>query len=282
MAAFATLLLAGGCAKNKTSEVSAPAVESRTCFEATASANGASTRAVFSARHCQGGGVTWAPLLQALAKRRGPVTRIDERTPGWTGVVYALSGTRFSIDDEGDAAQFCSNDAALVSAVRADYQRLNADAGALRRALSEASAVEMECLEADGSVPAQPVFVPPPEPGPAILAQTRADLERVRKAIHDQPVWCFPPDDGEGLTGALRFSDDGLVTWTAYAGAKPITGKWNAPPPTTGDPRIEVIAGAVLHHFDVGASGRLGFNLIGKTSITREELVPGDACLRGK
>jgi hypothetical protein len=104
----------------------------------------------------------------------------------------------------------------------------------------------------------------------------------VRKVIHDQPVWCFPSNDVTGLTGALRFSDDGRVSWTASAGTKPVAGKWSALPPASGDPRIEVVAGAVFHHFDVGTSGRLGFALIGEKTISREELVPGDACLRRK
>lgn len=275
VAAFAgigALLFAGGCARQK----------SRACFDATTAANGASTRALFAARRCQGGGVTWAPLLQVLARRRGPgaPVPVEEPTPGWTGAVYTLNGALFSVDEEGDAARFCSSDAGLFAAVRAGYQRLNADAGALRQAMAEASALEMECLEADGRTPALPSFALP-QPDPGVLSQTRASLDRVRKAVHDQPVWCFPGGQGPGLTGALRFSDDGRVTWTAAAGAKPIAGTWHAPPAASGDPRIEVVAGDVLAHFDVGESGRPGFDLIGETSTTRVELVPGDACVRG-
>ena len=91
------------CAKNKP----------HACFEVAAGANSASTRAVFAERKCQGGGVTWAALLQVLADRRGQVEAVETATPGWTGAVYTLGGARFSLDDEGDTVQFCADDPAL-------------------------------------------------------------------------------------------------------------------------------------------------------------------------
>jgi hypothetical protein len=52
------------------------------CFDVSAGDNSEQTRAVFGSRHCQGGGVTWAALLDVLARRRGHVEPIDEVAPG--------------------------------------------------------------------------------------------------------------------------------------------------------------------------------------------------------
>src|SRR4051812_4917576 len=71
------------------------------CFDATPDTTSGEARALFAARHCQGGGVTWGAILGALAHRHGKA--------------------RFTVDDEADAARFCSDDAQLVAAVRRDY-----------------------------------------------------------------------------------------------------------------------------------------------------------------
>lgn len=140
-----------------------PAPERITCFDARVAQNSEQTRQVFSARRCQGGGVTWAALLDVLARRRGSVSPLDAPAPGWTGAVYTLNGqTRFSIDEEGDGARFCAGTAELSASIRRDYQRLNEDPAELRRAMSEASALAMECLEEDGSVPELPGPLPMP------------------------------------------------------------------------------------------------------------------------
>jgi hypothetical protein len=116
------------------------------CLDVTADHNTAATSAVFEARHCQGGGVTWAALLAVLANRHGSSTPVEEPSSEWTGDVRRLNGTTtFAIDDEGDAARFCSDDATLVDAIHHDYDRLNQDAAALRRAMAEGSAAALEC-----------------------------------------------------------------------------------------------------------------------------------------
>lgn len=133
------------------------------CFDVTSARNSASTRSVFAARHCQGGGVTWAPILAALVARRGVVVPVREPVPGMTGDVAVLDAkTRFAIDEEGDAARFCSEDRGLLNAINGDYVRLNRDAAELRRAMSEASPLAMECLDENGKLPPLPAMNPMP------------------------------------------------------------------------------------------------------------------------
>ena len=99
----------------------------RQCFTVAVDDNSEQTNALFEARDCQGGGVTWAGLLTQFARQRG--------------------STRFTIDEEGDAAQFCTDAKDLHDAARAEVARLNADLKALRAALDSADALEVECGE---------------------------------------------------------------------------------------------------------------------------------------
>lgn len=261
------------------------------CFEVKAADNGPGTRALFEKRRCQGGGVTWSALLDVIAARQGRVAPIEEPLPGWTGAVYTLNGqARFSVDDEGDAARFCSDQQALLTNVRAAVARLNADARELGRAMGQAKAFDLECLEADGTPPELPPLVPLPVPPPGALAATRTALARLKQALAQEPVWCFPSDDYAKRTGALRFRPDGSVSWMAATGETVGRGHWDLPREDLGDERIEVVlqrlpdakgpGGGALEHFDLGPSGRIGFNLIGEDKITRSEMVPGDGCLK--
>jgi hypothetical protein len=253
------------------------------CFDATATHNSRQTRAVFAARHCQGGGVTWAPILGALARRQGSVAPVRDQTPGWTGAVYTLNGgTRFSVDEEGDAARFCAADRGLTTSVRRAYERLNADAGELRRAMTEASALEMECLEADGTVPRVPKFDRLPSLPLEELAATRGSRERLKRALERQPSWCFPPHEIENRHGLLRFLSAGRVELIGDDGKVLERGSWSWPRDDSGDDRIEVVLRAALFHFNVGSSGRLGQAFIGKKEIIREDLIPGDQCPRAR
>src|SRR3954463_14675969 len=70
---------------------SAGASQKAQCFSVTAEANSPSTRALFEAKHCQGGGVTWAALLNVLVRRRGATRAVEQPTPDWTGDVQVLS-----------------------------------------------------------------------------------------------------------------------------------------------------------------------------------------------
>lgn len=262
-----------GCAKKKAE-----------CFNVTVGDNSPGTRAVFAARHCQGGGETWAAILYVLAARRGQVDPIEVATPGWTGAVYTFrGGTRFSIDSEGDAALFCSDDPGLVVGMRRDVQRVNGAAGELKLAMAGATALELECLELDGTPPELPELAPPPQPPEETVLATELALRRLKEALDRQPVWCFPTNDPERRSGALRFMPDGHVTWVATSGNPVGQGRWTLPPATQGDDRIEVVipgGGGLLRHFDLGKSGRIGFDQIGET-ITRSEMVPGD-CRAGR
>jgi hypothetical protein len=260
------------------------------CFDVTATANSPGTRALFEKRRCQGGGVTWSALLQVVAARQGRVASIEEPVPGWTGDVSTLDGrARFSVDDEGDAARFCADDAALLATVRAQLAHLNSDARELARAMGEAKAYELECTEADGTPPKLPPLAPP-APAPESLAATRAALGRLKQVLARQPIWCFPPDDYARRTGALRFLPDGSVTWTATTGEIVGRGRALLPREELEDERIEVNlqrapgarseGGSALEHFDLGNSGRLGFDLIGEEKTTRSEMIPGDGCLK--
>jgi len=262
------------------------------CFGVAAGENSAGTRAVFEARHCQGGGETWGGILETLAQRRGRVDVVPDQVEGFTGAVYMLdSRTRFSIDGEGDAVAFCTDAPALLAAMRVEYKRLNAARGDLERAMAEAKSlgIELECDETDRKPPKLSELQPPPELPAENVAATQVALDRLKRALTRQPAWCFPPDDVEKRAGVLRFSPDGGVTWTAVTGKLVGKGRWTSPPAADGDDRIEVnvelLPGATgtggdgLFHFDLGASGRIGYDLIGGDRITRWEMIPGDGCL---
>jgi hypothetical protein len=112
------------------------------CFSLTVGANSRGTKAVFKRRHLQSGGPTWSAILETAVKsyttfiREGDGTAAD--MPGFgvpMVVTYRNAQTWYVIDDEGDAAIFCSGDKALLNAARADYERLNKDAKALERML---------------------------------------------------------------------------------------------------------------------------------------------------
>jgi hypothetical protein len=250
------------------------------CFDVTVSANTPSTRAVFSQRHCQGGGVTWAGLLQVLARRMGRVVPLDdEQAPGWTGAVSTLGGAHFSVDDEGDAAQFCSDDAELMKKIRDGYERLNRDGAELRRAMSETSALELECLEADGGVPAMPPPFPSPQLPAAEVARNRSAAERLKQTLRAQPIWCFAPGNLEKASGALRFLPDGTLLNTRSKSDATVLhrGHWSLPVDPDLDPRLQLDTPRLLH-LDVGASGNLGFNWIYPDKTVREELLPAARC----
>ena len=122
------------------------------CFDITATANSASTRALFASRRCQGGGVTWGAIVLVLARRLGPFTEVQSPGPGWIGSVYATrGGARFSVDEEGDAARVCADDAGLLARLRGSYEGVNRDPVSLRGAMREAPADALECGEADGT-----------------------------------------------------------------------------------------------------------------------------------
>ena len=52
--------------------------------------NSPSTRGVFGSKHCQGGGVTWAAILDALVRRRGTSKAVEDVNDGVTAIVATL------------------------------------------------------------------------------------------------------------------------------------------------------------------------------------------------
>jgi hypothetical protein len=281
-AASLSCLMLVACSKK-----SAKSIE---CFDVLAGGNSPQTRALFASRHCQGGGVTWAALLEVLARREGVVQPVLDATPGWTGSVNTLNGVmRFSIDEEGDSARFCANDSGLAKRLHAQYDRLNSNEAELSRAMSEASPLNLECLNPAGGLPALPEPVPTPVLPPHLVGQKRAATELIERTIRETPVWCFPPDGIQGVTGALHFLPDGgaLHTSTRSGGEELARGSWTLPREGSGDDRVELVFKqrlappgrnvAGLYHFDVGPSGNLGFSYA-TVPPKREELIPGARC----
>ncbi len=286
-AVFVLFVAAAACAKTPRTT---SGIE---CFDATASENSPETNAVFASRHCQGTGVTWAELIRVQLGRRGRIEPVLEPTPGWSGGVYTLNGsTRFSVDDEGDVARFCTNDPGLLAATRGDYRRVNTDQKLLRAAMSEASSLKMECSEADGSVPPLPQLSPVPKLPADQEGRTAAALARLKEKIRQNPVWCFPPKgEFDGAKGALRFSPDDHVIAVGTDGTEQGRGDVLWPRAGTGDDRIEIRLRSSgqggfhppLLHLDVGVDGNLGRDGVRADGVVvRDALIPGEGCLHSR
>jgi hypothetical protein len=153
---FVSMALCFGCARRtvpsppgESKESTEQAVKRPRCFDVVANGNSPSTRKVFSAKRCQGGGVTWAAIMEALLQKRGPSKPVEEEMPGWTGDVRVLSWkgktVRVAIDDEGDSARFCTDSDQVLADVRSDVARLNANAADLERTMGEVNPLALEC-----------------------------------------------------------------------------------------------------------------------------------------
>jgi hypothetical protein len=119
-----------------------PAAPRKACFDLLAEANSRGTNAVFERRKLQGGGPTWAAILESVVKRYTSFIReADGYTADMPGfgapmiVRYRKTRTWYVLDDEAAGAIFCAGDKALLNAARTDYQRLNKDAKALEQAI---------------------------------------------------------------------------------------------------------------------------------------------------
>jgi hypothetical protein len=129
---LAAALLAAGQAQAKSDR----------CFNAYVGGNSRTTTAIFKRRRLQGGGPTWAAILEAQVKSYTTFIREQDHysddMPGFGSpiiVTFRKAQTWYILDDEGDGAIFCAGDRALLEAVRADYVRLNKDSKALEQAL---------------------------------------------------------------------------------------------------------------------------------------------------
>ena len=153
-------------------ESSAQPVHAPQCFDVVAGDNSTSTRDVFTAKRCQGGGVTWAAIINVLVQECGPSKTVEAETPGWTGDVRALSWkgktVRVAVDDEGDSARFCTDSGPLLAEVRSAVARLNAHAAELERTMGKANPLALECFPDGASVSTLlSGMAPPPSPPPA-------------------------------------------------------------------------------------------------------------------
>jgi hypothetical protein len=239
------------------------------CFDVLARDNSPSTRKVFSAKRCQGGGVTWAAIMEALVRRRGPSKPVEAPTPGWTGDVRAVSwkgkNVRVAIDDEGDAARFCTDSDQVLADLRSDVARLNGNGAELETTMGEADPLALECCLDDAAVSTLMKGLVPPQPSPAEARAREESLARLRSTLAKQRTWCWRKSGmAFGEKGGFTLLPDGRVTGFGNGDASG-AGRWTF----EDDGRIEVV-GPGLHHFDVGETGHLGFN----HSQGREELDP--------
>jgi hypothetical protein len=113
--------------------------------------NTPTTNAVFRAHAVQSGGPTWGAILQALVRRHGnDIAALDAPPPGYPGfgAPYRVTTARgpiwFTLDDEGDAAVFCTGDAKLLGEVHDEYEHANHDRVQLEKALRKAAAFGLE------------------------------------------------------------------------------------------------------------------------------------------
>jgi hypothetical protein len=246
------------------------------CFSVTAESTSASARSIFAAKRCQGGGVTWAGILNVLVQRRGETRAVEQPTSGWTGDVRILSwkgGTaRFAIDDEGSAALFCSDATDLLNDIRSEAKRLNESSAELARAMAETDPESLECFP-EGLAPGELLkrASPPPPISPAEAGARAESLARLRALLSEQHTWCWTPGAARFTPwkGAFSLDVDGRVTEPGKTGPSSV-GSWSYEE----DGRIQVLLPGSIHHFETTGNGRLGFN----HTEGREELRP---CLGG-
>ena len=269
---------ASGCQKKATpvatpapSAGSPAALSTPRCFSVRADKNSEATRAVFEEKHCQGGGVTWAAIVRVLLQRRGSSEPVLEPTPGWSGDVHTLTWdggrTRWSLDDEADAALFCADSERLVKEVEAQAKALNSEKAALEDAMAAANPLELECLPPGASAAELLARLEPPPPlSPAEMSARQVSLARLRAALARQRTWCFDArGSASGGKGGFTLHPDGRAT--TFGGGQPASeGRWRF----EDDGRLELVAPRHLHHFDASPNGTLGFN----HTEGREDLTP--------
>lgn len=121
------------------------------CFSVGYGQNSAGTTALFARRDLQGGGPTWTGVLGVVARRHATfvreVSKRERDMPGFGSpsvMRYGGKETWLILDDEGDGAIVCAGDPGLLGDLRADYERLNADAKELERTLDKVPPRELE------------------------------------------------------------------------------------------------------------------------------------------
>lgn len=120
------------------------------CFTVLYEMNNSETQALFDEMGLQGGGATWAPILMAFAHRHGTEIADTINPPGYPGFGSAFQistpwgSTWFSLDDESEAAVFCTPNDKLLKAISNDYESANSDRQALEQALKDAMPYHLE------------------------------------------------------------------------------------------------------------------------------------------
>ena len=118
------------------------------CFETHGQTSKAASE-VFERRNLQGGGPTWAAVLEVVVRRHGTVGAAWTTAPpvGFGAafdVIYRDTRTWYVTDDEAEGAVFCAGSPALLGEVSADFAELNRDPALLERALDEANPAFLE------------------------------------------------------------------------------------------------------------------------------------------
>jgi hypothetical protein len=121
------------------------------CFSVGYGQNSAGTTALFARRDLQGGGPTWAGVLGVVARRHATfvreVSKPERDMPGFglpSVMRYGAHETWLIVDDEGEGAIVCAGDPAFLQELRADYERINANARELERTLDKVPPRELE------------------------------------------------------------------------------------------------------------------------------------------
>jgi hypothetical protein len=112
------------------------------CFE-THGRTSAAASAVFEKRHLQGGGPTWAALLEVIVRRHADVGATwAEPSPVGFGdahdATFRGARTWYVIDDEAEGAVFCAGTPAFLHVVDDEVTTLNADTASLEQAIDQA------------------------------------------------------------------------------------------------------------------------------------------------
>ena len=97
------------------------------CFTISFDGNSRATNALFARRHLQGGGPTWAAIMDVALKS-----------------LPKLAGVAYDLDDEADNVLVCTAADVTLALARAEYARLNKDVKALARTIDRVPKERLE------------------------------------------------------------------------------------------------------------------------------------------
>ena len=213
----------------------------------------------------QGGGVTWAAILDALRSAAG-----DERAHRGRGA--GIERRRSNAIVERRCRSFrhrrrrrrgplLHRFGPAPAGRPSGRQAVNGRAAELEGAMGEADPLALECFSDDSAV-AKLLgrMARPPEPSGAEARWRDEHLARLRAVLAAHRTWCWRPSGKAfGAAGGLTLQPDGRVTAFDPSGASIGGGRWKLEQ----EGRVGIIgdtAAVGLHYFDVEDSGHLGFN----------------------